>query len=544
MNSALLDHPPSWPRYLLGAGVILLGLQGLWLSQQFDAFSLVQTGVVSGWKLAFGYLGTAARWALTFAGILAVIMYPRLPGYWAALNEHANVRRTALAGAGQACSFALLWWLTIGIFADGGASAKSALWYISWLAAALLCVGLWVAMWSPPRLWPCFLKREQWPLLSAALIALAVTLFAQATNDLWGPLAHYTFYLSSLGLAALSSGEVAVFEDERILGLNDFWVNIAPVCSGYEGMGLIAAFVALYVWLNRARLRLPHALALFPLGIACIWLLNVVRIIVLVLIGAYWSPEVAVGGFHSFGGWITFLVVSLALLKFAAHSQWLNREPTTEAAAPAPMNLPAATLVPMVVLLMATITTSALAADFDWLYPLRVLAVGAAIAYAWRYLALKSLQGSWLAVGAGLAVAVIWYWLVPADAEYDAAFREALRNVPAGWAALWLALRFVGAVVTVPIAEELAFRGYLLCRASQQPVILAGRLPFHAVGFAASTIAFGALHGHWLAGCAAGAVYTWVRLRSHHIAAPILAHGITNLSLFIVAALTGRWVLI
>ena len=37
-------------------------------------------------------------------------------------------------------------------------------------------------------------------------------------------------------------------------------------------------------------------------------------------------------------------------------------------------------------------------------------------------------------------------------------------EVPAGLAAVWLLVRVLGSVITVPIAEELAFRGYLLRR--------------------------------------------------------------------------------
>ena len=39
-----------------------------------------------------------------------------------------------------------------------------------------------------------------------------------------------------------------------------------------------------------------------------------------------------------------------------------------------------------------------------------------------------------------------------------------LAEIPAGLAAAWLLVRVLGSVVTVPIAEELAFRGYLLRR--------------------------------------------------------------------------------
>jgi hypothetical protein len=52
----------------------------------------------------------------------------------------------------------------------------------------------------------------------------------------------------------------------------------------------------------------------------------------------------------------------------------------------------------------------------------------------------------------------------PADPEAIAAIPDALAGVPTVAAALWLVARVLGSVVVVPVAEELAFRGYLLRR--------------------------------------------------------------------------------
>ena len=71
---------------------------------------------------------------------------------------------------------------------------------------------------------------------------------------------------------------------------------------------------------------------------------------------------------------------------------------------------------------------------------------------------------------------------------------------------MWpVALRLIGAVITVPIAEELAFRGFLLRR-------LAGpdfeSVPWRNISWmplVISSLAFGILHGErWLAGAIAG----------------------------------------
>jgi CAAX prenyl protease-like protein len=69
-------------------------------------------------------------------------------------------------------------------------------------------------------------------------------------------------------------------------------------------------------------------------------------------------------------------------------------------------------------------------------------------------------------------------------------------------AALWLTARVVGSVVIVPIAEELAFRGYLLRRVIDADFTSISPKQFTLASFLISSIAFGALHGRWLAGMA------------------------------------------
>ena len=83
-----------------------------------------------------------------------------------------------------------------------------------------------------------------------------------------------------------------------------------------------------------------------------------------------------------------------------------------------------------------------------------------------------------------------------------------LASLGAGWGTVWLVFRIVGSVVTVPIAEELAFRGYLTRRliTSEFQDVPLGR--FTWVSFLLSSVLFGALHSRWLAGTLAGMLYT------------------------------------
>lgn len=93
----------------------------------------------------------------------------------------------------------------------------------------------------------------------------------------------------------------------------------------------------------------------------------------------------------------------------------------------------------------------------------------------------------------------------------------------------WVAARVATSVLVVPIAEELAYRGYLLRR------IVA--VDFEAVSFRAvenwplllSSLAFGLAHGSmWLAGIAAGVTYGVVLIRTGRIGEAVVAHATTN----------------
>jgi len=67
------------------------------------------------------------------------------------------------------------------------------------------------------------------------------------------------------------------------------------------------------------------------------------------------------------------------------------------------------------------------------------------------------------AVGIGVAVFAIWMglgWALPGTSA-PSPIPTSLAETPAGLAAGWLLFRVLGSVITVPIGEELAFRGYL-----------------------------------------------------------------------------------
>jgi exosortase E/protease (VPEID-CTERM system) len=525
---------------------VLFFAEFIFITLRFQSKVLLEMPGLAPWKRMFGYTGYLAQ-----AGVLAVMLYVFFRKDFVLnrarrLVAHFSPARFARFLPAQLLLYAVFVYLSREVFQLALTGQGMAAWAASaWLVCGLAVVAVWLLGMAPARQWTQYFVHERGTLLVILPLTLAAWMVSLQSQGSWNTLADQTFAVSAWLLGLYGGDLVYLDAGTKVLGLGDFAVSIAPQCSGYEGIGLVLTFTALYMLMNRKELKFPRALVLFPLGAACIWFLNCLRIAVLIIMGHVWSPAVAVGGFHSQAGWITFIATSIALLWVIDNSRLLRKAGPLPGAARG-TNRPEydkalATLVPLVVLLAATLLTSALASSFDYLYALRVVLVCLALYKLWPLLRLPPYRPRWEAALAAVLVAVVWAWLLGFDAAYNAQFQAQLDAMPTHWAWLWLALRFAGAVVTVPIAEELAFRGYLMCRLSATEVHTSGPLAPRLLAIAASSLAFGALHNAWIAGTFAGLVYAVVRLRSQHIGDAILAHALTNALLFALALYGGYW---
>lgn len=362
---------------------------------------------------------------------------------------------------------------------------------------------------------------------AAASSALACWLGEQS-RQLWDPATRSTFTLVQLLLQPLLPNLVSRPEQLRI-GTPRFTVIISPECSGLEGIGLLLIFGVFWLILFRHELRFPRALTLLPIALVSLYLLNAVRIAALVVIGAAGYRQIAAGGFHSQAGWIAFNVVALGLSLAARRWQWIARSPVREAENPA-----APFLLPFLGITAAGILSNAVSAGFEWAYGLRVLAAAAIL---WHYRqAYKplSLRPTVLAPVAGLAVFVLWL-------AADHLLGPGTTTLPTPHPA-WLAVRTAGAVVTVPIAEELAFRGFGYRRPIREEFETVPWNQLNWPALAISSLLFGVLHGKmWLPGTLAGLLYGAAMLRGGKLADAVVAHSITNACLAAYVIFAGRW---
>lgn len=442
---------------------------------------------------------------------------------------------------------------TVGASAYLTASAgKAPIWAIYGYFLLLAGAGLTLAVaFAPPRFWIGLAWKYRLELTLALFFAVLTVAGARMTTMAWAPLAAATMY-TSYALLLLLGRPVMVEPATRIMGLDGFKVEIAGVCSGIEGIGLVLVFVSVFLIAFRKQLRFPNALFLLPLGVVAIWFMNAIRIAVLIAIGAYISPTVAVEGFHSQGGWIAFLGVATLLITLAYRSPFFRKDAAiTDAAAaadPAPAvnpraHLAIALLAPFVALLLAKLIAAAIRPYDLAAYPLVVaFVVPVLVAYRRTYRE-RVLPQTFplLAIGVGIAVGVAWLATEPQSSFASGPVSEWLAKLPPALAVAWLIARCAGAILLVPIAEELAFRGYLYRAAISRDWHEISLTTQSLAALAISSLAFGLLHDRWLAGTLAGAAFALVMLRTGRLSDPIAAHIAANATIAAYAAATTNW---
>ncbi|HYL58881.1 MAG TPA: CAAX prenyl protease-related protein, partial [Candidatus Acidoferrales bacterium] len=261
----------------------------------------------------------------------------------------------------------------------------------------------------------------------------------------------------------------------------------------------------------------------------------------LILIGG-WSERIAVRGFHTVAGWLMCTVATCAMVVASRRMPAFSRvEINSHEAAEA--NPAAMYLVPMLAILLVAMLSSIAATSFDYAYPLRVIVV---VSVLWFYRdKLSEFSRSISAFSVMLGGVVFIEWIVlqpsaPAVSE-NQAFATGLSAMPPALAATWLLFRIAGAIVTVPIAEELAFRGYLLRKLVSADFERVDFARFTWLSFAVSSVLFGMMHREWLAGVIAGMLFAYAMYRRGALLDAVVAHSTANVLLAAYVLTTHRW---
>jgi exosortase E/protease (VPEID-CTERM system) len=489
-------------------------------------------------------IGRWGAWSLRFVVVFAVLV--PLLSYLKKRTGSVRISTRLLTIpfawrflAGHFCALGTFVFLSTRVFGANLSGLPSDLAAGAWLATGTVAIALAALAFAPAALWLEAARTTGIVWAYALAGALFSCLLGNASRLLWDPAAHGTFFLAKTILQPFLP--VVVSDPARyILGTPAFRVEIARQCSGLEGAGLMLVFGAVWLSLFHREFRFPRALLLVPAGISVLYLLNGVRIAALILIGNAGAPGIAMGGFHSQAGWIAFIAVAAGIALAAQHMPWLTVNPTAKSAAEGPVENPtAAYLAPFLAILAAAMVARAASGTVEWLYPLRFFAAAAVLWFYRRRYARLDWKFGWAAAAAGAVVFAAWIgfdWAAGSPAASDLA--TGLRAWSPAGRDLWLFFRTMAAVTTVPIAEELTFRGFLIRRLTAADFESVDPRGFGWIPALVSSVAFGLLHGsRWPAGILAGIVYAGAMRRRGRIGDAVIAHAATN-------ALLAAWVLI
>ena len=528
---------------------LMLGLAGAVLLAE-----LALVGTLFKHGIAFRCLSEWPRWACGGASGAMLSALCALAALALAVALRPGPLRALLSGgaagaAGGPCRAAVIVNLTglgvalapLAVLRPGGGAAM--LWPAlgAWAAGlVLMALGAALAV-APAGRWGAYLRAHAGTLVPALAAGLLAPPLATAARPLWQieTIADWTFRAVAWCIARLGYA-VDTLPADKIIGTPEFWVRIANVCSGIEGMALVTVFVTLYLWLFRADLRFPRALLLYPIGLAASVAFNVLRITLLLVIGLEGNPDLAVGGFHSHAGWLMFTLVALGLVALAQTVPALHRAApvgTPGTAVPAAAPVPplrrdpvAARILPFAVFMASALLASTLSSAPALVYPLRVAAMAAAVALFWPIYRALPWRPDPVALAVGAAVGLAWALIPVATPEGP----SPLTTLGGAALAAWLLARGAGTILLVPLIEELFFRGYL----ERRLAFGAGRA-WTLVGVLLSTAAFAALHDRWAEAFLAGLAFSWVMRRHGRVTDAVLAHAVANAVVF--AAALATW---
>jgi len=197
----------------------------------------------------------------------------------------------------------------MGILTLGVLGAENFLSRVSLLLA--LC-GLVIQFWG----WR-FFRAVSFPW---AVLVLMLPLPAIIFNEITLPL---QLMASRLGSLLLAVSGVPVLREGNAIYLPSLSLDVAEACSGLRSLMSLAAVGVFYGYFYEPKSgrRLLLFLGSIPVAIAA----NGFRIMVIGLLGEYWSPEKAEGFFHTLSGVLVFAFSLMLLMLLHTSFGWAHR---------------------------------------------------------------------------------------------------------------------------------------------------------------------------------------------------------------------------
>ncbi|WP_162797936.1 exosortase E/protease, VPEID-CTERM system [Sulfitobacter sp. JL08] len=420
---------------------------------------------------------------------------------------------------------------------DISSGAVSVVVLLSWLTGTIAFVS-GLLLWLLPA-------REIRNLLNWKVIAVILGLSALPQLDVFvGETLWVESFLQDATIRLTSTflrlfGQPVLWDGGIILGIDKFVVSIASSCAGVSGIAFSSSAMAAYIIWMRKELNVKRAIAVLPLVAALSWTFNALRIAILMMIGEYISPDLAVDGFHSYAGWISFTLLTGALIFAVDRIPWFQKGGARKTAIRKPSLFEdqiSAQILPFTVFLFSSLVVGALFEVPAVGYPYRVLVTLAVLlAFARCIPAGVSWRLDPLAVFAGAAIAAMW---LAGQWGESAALADIVPGLTGTALLVWIVARLFGTTILVPVIEEVFFRGYLLNRLN-----FGGRYGT-AIALIASSALFAMLHGNIVLAFVAGLVFGALVLRSGRVWDAVVAHAVANGLIGLYALVMDNWAVI
>lgn len=138
---------------------------------------------------------------------------------------------------------------------------------------------------------------------------------------------HITFPLqllaSNFAARALQLCGIPVLQEGNVIQLARTVLEVAEACSGIRSLVTLVTLAIIYGYFLETRLsrRIIFVVAAVPIAV----LANGLRVFGTGLLAHIWSPEAAEGFFHSFSGWLIFVIAMLMLFSVDNFLKWVDR---------------------------------------------------------------------------------------------------------------------------------------------------------------------------------------------------------------------------
>jgi exosortase/archaeosortase family protein len=163
--------------------------------------------------------------------------------------------------------------------------------------------------------------RELLLLAVVVIPYFSLTFVLRSYSDLFSNLQVQanTFLMGLLGF----DFSYAIGGGDPRLALSNFKVIIGAPCSGVDSLLLFTGLYWFIGLLDFAKYNTKKLLLLFPIGLIGVYAMSILRIFLLMLVGAFYSPKLALNSFHTNAGWIIFVIYFLGFIYFAL--PWMKK---------------------------------------------------------------------------------------------------------------------------------------------------------------------------------------------------------------------------